>query len=52
MGTCFRLFGQVYLALAANSTSHFLAQDFFGNYAIIAFLESLIGWKLRYDPHL
>jgi len=29
MGTCFRLFAQVYLALGANEL--FLAQVFFGN---------------------
>jgi len=35
MRACFRFFGQVYVALGANSTSHFLAQVFFANYAMM-----------------
>jgi len=31
VGACFRLFGQVYPALGANSTSHFFGSSFFGS---------------------
>jgi len=52
MGACFRLFDQVYLALDANPTSHFLAQFFLETRLLSEFLEPMMGflhiWSQNY----
>jgi len=50
MEACFRLFGQVNLALGANPTSHFLVQVFLETRLSTESLEPLIGFLAYLEP--
>ena len=51
-GACFRLFGKVYMALGANTTSHFLAQVFLETRICSESLELLTGFLANLEPKL